>query len=475
MNLEKILKPRITKCTECGQFNPATSIMPRASRNWFYANEIASIYNMTPPNLTTPVNVAVVSFGGGLYGTVSPTGVLTNGDCQRYWQSIGIVPANMPKVVVVPISGARNLPNVNDNGATMENTLDVQQIGACCPSSNLTIVLYISPNSFSQFPVLLNYILNTSTYKPSVISVSWGAPEVYFPISILNSMNTLLNTAATRGINVTVATGDYGSNNGVGGTGAYADFPASSPNVIACGGTKLICPNLVYDASTVETAWTSGGGAISGYFAIPGYQSGLSTVRRSIPDIAMNADPSTGISYVINNTNYIIGGTSVVSPAFAGYLMAINARTFANPILYTTIGGFRDISSGSNGAFTAGPGYDNCTGLGSIIGNILTPAITGGTPPPPPPPSPVINITSVSVNPSSARLSLRGTTTVQLTPTILPTNATNKTVTWSSSNTRTATVSSTGLVRGVRTGTCQITVRTANQNKTAVCNITVRA
>jgi kumamolisin len=475
MTQDKLLKPRITKFTEAGEFKPSTEIIPRANRSWFYANEIASIYNMTPPNLTTPVNVAVVSFGGGLYGTVSPTGVLTNGDCQRYWQSIGIAPANMPKVVVVPISGARNLPNVNDGGSTMENTLDVQQIGACCPSSNLTIVLYISPNSLAQFPVLLNYILNTSTYKPSVISVSWGAPEVFYPISLLNSINTLLNTAATRGINVTVATGDNGSSDGVPGTSANADFPAASPNVIACGGTNLVCPNLVYDGSTVETAWSSGGGAISGYFPPPSYQSGLSKVRRSIPDIAMNADPATGILYMINNTNYIFGGTSVVAPAFAGYLMAINARVFANPILYTTSGAFHDILVGSNGAFVASTGYDNCTGLGSIIGNVLTPAILANSPPPPPPPPPVVNVTSVTVSPTSASLSLRGTRTVQLTSTVLPTNATNKTVTWSSSNTRTATVSASGLVTGIRTGTCQITVRTADQNKTAVCNITVRA
>lgn len=470
--MDKLLKPRITKFTEAGQME---GLVPRVARSWFYANEISSIYNMTTPNLTTPVNVAVVSFGGGLYGTLSPTGVLTNGDCQSYWQSIGIAPANMPKVVVIPINGARNLPNINDGGSTMENTLDVQQIGACCPSSNLTIVLYISPNSLAQFPVMLNYILNTSTYKPSVISVSWGAPEVYYSVSLLNSINTVLNTAVTRGINVTVATGDNGSNDGVGGTGTYTDFPAASPNVVACGGTNLVCPNLVYDGSTTETAWSSGGGAVSGYFSAPTYQSGLARPRRSIPDVAMNADPATGILYRINNTNYIVGGTSVVAPAMAGYLMAINAKTFVNPILYSTRSGFHDIQSGSNGAFTAVLGYDNCTGLGSIIGSILTPAILSNAPPPPPPPPTVVNVTSVTVSQGSATLSLRGTKTVQLTPTVLPTNATNKAVTWSSSNSRTATVSSTGLVTGVRTGTCQITVRTADQNKTAVCNITVRA
>jgi kumamolisin len=483
------LSPRITKIEEIGVFRPAAELVPRATRSWFYANEIRTIYNMGTgtPNLTSNINVAVVSFGGGLYGTVNPlTGVLTNGDCQTYWQSIGIAPANMPKVVVIPISGAANLPNFNDSGATIENTIDVEQIGACCPSSNLTIILYISPNSLSQFPVLLNYILNVSAYKPSVISISWGAPEVYYPTSLLNSINTLLSSATSQGINVLAASGDNGSNNGVGGTGNYADCPASCPNVTGCGGTRLVCPNLVYDGSTVETAWSSAGGALSGYFSLPSYQSSLTGVaRRSVPDLALNADPATGVNYIINNNNYIIGGTSIVSPAMAGYLASINAKVFINPLLYTTPTGFRDVLVGSNGGFTAKTGYDNCSGLGSIIGNVLTPVITGATPPPPtptptpptptPPTPTVINVSSVSLNHSSFTLSLRRNRTTQLTTTILPANATNKAIIWSSSNSRTSRVSSTGLVTGLRIGTCQITVRTVNQNKRAVCNIIVTA
>ena len=362
-------------------FEENGSLLPRVTRSWFYANELASIYNFPAPSFTTNKNIAVVSFGGGLYGSVSPTGVLTNGDCQAYWQAIGISPANMPKVMVIPINGASNNPNVNDNGATAENTLDVQQIGACCPTSNLTIILYISPNNLTQFVNVMDYILNTSPYPSSMISISWGAPEVYYSNSLLNNINTRFATAIGRGINICTATGDNGSNNGVGGTGSYTDFPASSPNVVACGGTKLVCPNLVYDGSTLETAWSSGGGAVSGYFAKPTYQSTLSAVRRSIPDIAMNADPATGVAYLVNGEYYVYGGTSVAAPTVAAYLMALGTTKVAHTVFYANVNSFYDVVSGSNGAFNASAGYDNCTGLGSINGTLLTTAFNTFTPP----------------------------------------------------------------------------------------------
>jgi subtilase family serine protease len=139
--------------------NEKAQLIPKISRNYFFANEYASIYNMPSPNLTSDINVAVVSFGGGLFGSLSNSGILTNSDCSSYWQYLGIPSTDMPKVVVKTVGGALNNPQPNDGG-TIENTIDVQMIGACCPSSKLTIVLYIAPNSFSSFTNVLNTILN---------------------------------------------------------------------------------------------------------------------------------------------------------------------------------------------------------------------------------------------------------------------------------------------------------------------------
>ena len=357
----------------CGGFHANATLTPAAAVPYFTMNQVRTIYNIPAPIKTNYV-VGVLSFGGGLYGSVNAQGLLTNGDVQKYWTALGIATANQPKVIIVTLPGARNAPNNTDGGATMENTLDVETIGAACPTSTLTIILYIAPNTLSAFPILLNYVRNTTVtvagikYKPNLISCSWGAPEVYFPSSIMASMNSAFAALNAANINVCVATGDNGSNDGVGGPGKYVDFPSSNPNVTAVGGTTLVCPTGTYDSRTVESAWSSGGGGISSVYAKPAYQRALPGTMRSTPDIAFLADPNTGVIFMINNQYYVIGGTSVAAPIMAGYLASLVTTRWINPILYAAPSTcFHDIVRGSNGAFSAKTGYDNCTGLGSII------------------------------------------------------------------------------------------------------------
>jgi len=348
-----------------------TQLKP-AAVPYFNMNQIRKIYNIPVPIKSNYV-VGVVSFGGGLYGSVDSQGILTKGDVQKYWSSLGIATANQPRVIIVLVSGARNLPSMNDDGATMENTMDVETIGAACPTSSLTIILYIIPNTLASFPTLLNYMrtknvtINKVNYKPNIISCSWGAPEVYFPNNIIANMNKELAALNAAGITMCAATGDYGSNNGVGGKGNYVDYPSSNPHVTAVGGTTLVSPNGVYDRRTVETAWPSGGGGISAVYSKPSYQSKIPGTKRLTPDVAAVADPNTGIMFIVNGKNHVIGGTSVSAPIIVGYLAAIISKRFINPILYSAPSScFNDILRGSNGGYNATKGYDNCTGLGSI-------------------------------------------------------------------------------------------------------------
>ena len=464
------------------------SISVKSTRSWFTATEIAQIYQIPAPNQTNVV-VGVVSFGGGLYGSVDSNGVLTNGDIQAYWSAIGI-PANaMPKVIIVPINGARNQPSISqsDGGATMENTIDVETIGGCCPSANLTIIVYIAPNIISQFYNIFQYILlNTLTingrrYKPSIISVSWGAPEIYYPRSLLTDINALLAAATSQGINICTASGDNGSNNGVGGSGSYTDFPSSCPYVTAVGGTHLVCPSLTYaNETTSESAWTRGGGAISSVFPRPSYQSVKcpNATGRSVPDIASNADPNTGIAYIINGQVYVVGGTSIAAPTIAGFLASINAKQFINPILYAASTGFHDVVSGTNGAYSSKVGYDNCTGLGSLNCSLLTALLTSVTPSGPTgssgptgPTGPIIHVTSVKLNIS--KYMMRRGQTFAIVATVLPTYAGNKSVTWASANSSIVKVSMSGLITPLRLGTTRITVTTVDGSKTASAMITV--
>jgi len=423
----------------------------KSSRSWFWANEIANIYNIPTPT-TNNVVVAVVSFGGGLYGTLDASGNLTNSDVEKYWLSIGISPSNIPKVMVKTINGAVNKPNDRDNGSTMENTIDVETIGACCPTSKLTIILYIAPNDLNQFPILINYILN-DTVSINVISISWGAPEIYYGNTLLNSLNNLFSTAVNRGINITAATGDNGSNDGVGGKGSYCDFPSSSPNVTAIGGTKLICPNKIYDKFTSETAWTSTGGAISNFFKKPSYQNSINVSKRSTPDIALLADPNTGIRFLLNNNTYVIGGTSISSPIFSGFLAAINANKFINPIIYSSgTVCFNDIKSGSNGNFKTKIGYDNCTGWGSIKGNLFN------------------NIYNASINAHINNINIFYKTKTQV---IFTSNLNSSLITYTSNNTKILTIDKFGIITGNGLGNATISINTPNPYVKTIINVQV--
>lgn len=423
----------------------------RSTRSWFWANEVANIYKIPPPT-DNNVNIAVVSFGGGLYGSLDALGYLTNSDVEKYWLSLGISPSNIPKVIIKTINGAINKPDDNDYGATLENTIDVETIGACCPTSKLTIILYISPNNFSEFPKIINYILNDSI-KIDVISISWGAPEIYFGSTLLNSLNNLFSTAVNRGINITAASGDYGSNNGVGGNGSYCDYPSSSPNVTAVGGTKLLCPNYVYNNNTFESAWSNGGGAISYFFKKPSYQNKLNGTKRSTPDIALVADPNTGIRYLINDKSLVVGGTSIASPIFASFLAAINSKIFINPIIYSsgTIC-FNDIKSGSNGSFRAKINYDNCTGFGSIKGNILN------------------NICNATLNTNNYKLTVFNKTKTQLS---VNSNLDLSLIKYSSDDTNIISVNKNGLITANKTGKTNININTPNFHVKAIVNIIV--
>jgi uncharacterized protein YjdB len=453
----------------------------------FKSNQLRDIYNFPNPNPSTKIVVGVISFGGGLVGTVSPAGVLTNGDPQAHWAYLGIPVTSFPQVIIVPLNGATNSPNPSD-GATIENTIDVETIGAMCPSANLTIILYIIPNTFDNFPIILNAALNPVvvdgvSYIPSVISCSWGASEVFFSRSQLTAIDFQLARAASNGVVVTAATGDNGSSNGL-STGNNVDFPSSSPNTLACGGTRLVCPKYVYDSSTVETAWTLGGGGVSAFFSKPSWQSAIpNSTGRNTPDIALVADPNTGVIFTVGGAREIVGGTSIVAPAMAAFLAIVNVKTFITPLLYTFgESNFRDITAGSNGGYMATIRYDNCTGLGSIMGTNLLNSITNtvapsvpsvpSVPSEPAPTSTTIAVTDVALAVSTLAMSLQQEHTLSYR--ITPSNATNQSVAFSSNNPIVASVSSSGVITARANGTTIITVATLDGNRTARVTITVR-
>jgi len=438
-----MLRTNYKKCTDT---IPLATLRPNVTipndPRYFKSTELAVIYNFPSVPAGQKV-IGVLSFGGGLIGTVDASGVLTNGDVQAHWAALGISSANFPTVVIVTIGGATNSPNPTD-GATIENTLDIETIGGMYPSSELIIILYIVQNALSSFTTLLNAVtipvrVKNISVTPSVLSCSWGAPESSYPSSLMNSINAQLLGLTNLGINITAATGDFGSSDGTSTT--TVDFPSSSPYVVACGGTNLVCPNRTYDSQTREVTWSSGGGGISRQFAKPSYQSAITASGRATPDIALDADPNTGSYYTVGGQVQIYGGTSIVSPAMAAFIALGNINRFVTPLFYSVASSnYNDVLTGSIGAYTAKTGYDNCTGFGSIIGTRLLASINGTT----------VNVTGLTLN--STSISIDKGTTFQITTTLTPTNSTNRAITFTSQNTAIATVSSSGLVTPTWTG-----------------------
>jgi kumamolisin len=134
------------------------------------------------------------------------------------------------------------------------------------------------------------------------------------------------------------------------------------------------------------------GGGVSIEFALPSYQASAKVPDnvdtgkpgRGVPDVAGNADPQTGYQTLVDGSQQVVGGTSAVAPLWAGLVALLNQSLgaplgFANPRLYDLLGtaAFHDITSGSNGAYSAGPGWDACTGLGSPGGTALASALAG--------------------------------------------------------------------------------------------------
>jgi kumamolisin len=205
----------------------------------------------------------------------------------------------------------------------------------------------------------------------------------------MNAFNAAFHDAALLGISVCAASGDDGSSDGDTDGRAHVDFPASSPWVLACGGTKLVGTNGVIKS---ETVWNDGGdtgatgGGVSSHFSKPKYQRNIAVPKpwgtvnkdgRGVPDVAGVADPQTGYNIIVDGQEGVVGGTSSVAPLWAGLIALLNESLGKNVgWLHSRLYGsgekaFNDITSGSNGAFSAGPGWDCCTGLGSPKGKTL--------------------------------------------------------------------------------------------------------
>jgi kumamolisin len=350
---------------------------PQAARSSFTPPQVAKAYDFPTGVNGAGECIALIELGGG-YET---------SDIQTYFGQLGLTP---PTVVTVSVDGGTNSPG-DPNGADGEVALDIQVAGSIAPGARIAV--YFAPNTNQGFQDAISAAIHDTTNKPSAISISWGGPESSWDAASLASFDNTMQTAAALGITITVASGDSGSSDGVSDGANHVDFPASSPHVLACGGTQLTVSNGSRSTETVWNDQQQGGGAtgggVSSYFALPSWQSGANVPApangqggRGVPDVSGDAAPATGYQILVDGQSAVVGGTSAVAPLWAALVALMNQHTgrnagFLNPALYS--GGetnFYDITSGSNGSYKAAAGWDPCTGLGSPDGQKLATLVT---------------------------------------------------------------------------------------------------
>jgi kumamolisin len=351
-----------------------------AASGGFTPVQVGQLYQFPQGVTASNQTIGIVELGGGF----RPADIIA------YFKSLGL---NPPTVIAVPVGTGKNSPG-GPNGADGEVMLDIEVSGAVAPGAR--IVVYFAPNTDQGFVDAIAQAVHDTKYKPSVISISWGSAEINWTQQAMSALDAACQSATALGVTITAAAGDNGSSDGVTDGKDHVDFPASSPHVLACGGTNLRRSGSSISAETVWNAQSQGGGAtgggVSNIFPLPSWQAGAnvppptaSSGGRGVPDVAGDADPATGYIIRVDGKTMVIGGTSAVAPLWAGLIAVANQQNgtsagFIQPAIYAarSKSAFRDVTGGDNGSFKAGTGWDACTGLGTPIAPRVIGAIKPG-------------------------------------------------------------------------------------------------
>ncbi len=279
-------------------------------------------------------------------------------------------------------TGGTSYPATDSTGGwEMEESLDVEWAHAMAPGATIMLV-EASTASDSDLLAGVNY----AAAHANVVSMSWGGGE--FSAETGSSYDGQFVHA---GVTFVASSGD---------NGAPVSWPAASPNVVAVGGTALsLGSNNTYGS---ESGWSGSGGGPSAYESQPAYQAGVvtqTTTQRANPDVAYDASPNTGFAVYDTYANSgwtVVGGTSAGAPQWAAlFAIADQGRALGGQAalnssgpqavltsLYqnATSGDFHDVTTGSSTGqttYSAGPGYDYVTGLGSPLANLVVQSLDG--------------------------------------------------------------------------------------------------
>lgn len=265
------------------------------------------------------------------------------------------------------------VPSAYNFNAYIEPVIDTQWFHAIAPKARMNIVCVEQYNVFGAIDAIRR-----------ALEIGTDLMILTFETEMLERYREYEDVFASECLFIASA----------GDTGAQANFPAGMPGCLAVGGTTLFL-DAVGNRLSYETVWKGSGGGIAQPFDIPDYQKDMKGVRemtggkKGIPDVSFLADPHTGVSVYHSSSGdaygwYKVGGTSISAPIVGGILAGAISKT---PVLRTDVTGvirylydlaggseytnaqgrFYDVIYGTNGAYEAGPGYDLCTGLGSLV------------------------------------------------------------------------------------------------------------
>jgi kumamolisin len=345
--------------------------------------EFARLYDF-PANTTGAGQcIGILEFAGGF----------RRPQLSKYLAKTGI---KMPNIVVKEIAPGKNRPQKVSRGLSsdVEVFLDLEIVASLAPGA--TIVAYFGENSSRGWVETLQAAVFDRVHRPSVLSLSWGEAEHFWDKQTIAALNDIFQSAAMLGITICCSSGDRGILEDE--TSPFSvGFPASSPFVLACGGTRL---HVATDGKRHEIVWNqwadyqlASGGGVSRRFPQPKFQRGYRIPGRAhqggsgrgLPDVAANASSETGFRIESDGMVMSMGGTSAAAPLWAALVARLNERLgkrigYLTPLLYTQAaqkaGALHGITEGFNGAspragYSARIGWNACTGLGSPVGSKL--------------------------------------------------------------------------------------------------------
>src|SRR5580658_4627100 len=332
-----------------------------------HTNVQVNVSGYLPANIAAAYNATGLSFTGAgqtiaIYALAFPA----TGDLTAFWSSAG-VSQSISNVQMISVAGGP--ASSPDENSIDEVALDVEWAGALAPGAAIR-VYGANENDPAENDEILQQVYADLPSNPGmhVLSISIGGNELDVPRDYLVIEAQYMANLASSGVTILSASGDNGSNPE---NELQVTYPTSDPDVTGVGGTTLVMSGSTV---TSETAWSDSGGGVSVVFNRPSWQVGTgvpSGSMRCVPDVASSADPQEGAQIIVGGTTYIIGGTSWGAPTWAAWCALIDQKRgspmgLLNPGIYPLIGSssFRDITSGSNGAYNAGLGYDLVTGIG---------------------------------------------------------------------------------------------------------------